>query len=108
MCFMSKCCVLFRLFSHILACNSFLPGQEAGNVQVVLDAGFGDFNKKSSQIAYEVACWLKNPELLNFMSSKTKDIGQPSAASDIVEDIGEITHTWMRLNGERKSTLILK
>lgn len=98
----------FDSFSHSFAFDSFLPGQEAGNVQVVLDAGFGDFNKISSQIAYEVACWLKNPELLNFMSSRTKEIGQPSAASDIVEDIGEITHTWMRLNGERKSTLILK
>jgi len=87
--------------------TSYLPGQEAGNVEVVLDAGFGDFNKKSNQIAFEVACWLKDPDLLKFMSHKTEEVGQPSAASDIVEDIGEITQIWMRLNGERKSTLSL-
>ena len=92
----------------LIFCHSFLPGQEAGNVDVVLDAGFGDFNKKSQQIAHEVSCWLKDPELLKFMSKKTREVGQPSAASDIVEDIGEITQTWMRLNGERKSTLTLK
>ena len=76
-------------------------------MEVVLDAGFGDFNKKSNQIAFEVACWLKDPDLLKFMSHKTEEVGQPSAASDIVEDIGEITQIWMRLNGERKSTLSL-
>jgi 1,2-diacylglycerol 3-beta-galactosyltransferase len=77
---------------------SFLPGQEAGNVDVVLEGGFGDYCKESEGIAEEVACWLQNEDLMETMSLAASKIGHPHAASDIVKDIGEITHSWLELN----------
>ena len=90
--------------------KSFLPGQEAGNVEVVLEAGFGDFCKDPDEIAREVACWLQDEELLATMSRRTEKVGHPTAASEIVQDIGNITHAWMDINlasnnGLRRSTL---
>lgn len=78
--------------------NSFLPGQEAGNVDVVLDAGFGDYNDQPEGIAAEVACWLQDEKLLVTMSHATQEVSHPHAAQDIVLDIGHITHAWMQLN----------
>lgn len=75
--------------------TSFLPGQEAGNVDIVLDGGFGDFRKKSKTIAEGVASWLLDNKRLDEMSKMSTAAGNPSAASDIVEDIGRITHEFM-------------
>lgn len=47
--------------------------------------------------------WLQDEEKLRKMSLNSEKIGHAKAASDIVRDIGDITHTWMRLNGPRKS-----
>jgi 1,2-diacylglycerol 3-beta-galactosyltransferase len=82
---------------------SFLPGQEAGNVDVVLEGGFGDYNKNEEGIAEEVACWLQDENLLNTMSVAAREVGHPHAAEDIVIDIGDTTHAWMDLN-EKGST----
>jgi 1,2-diacylglycerol 3-beta-galactosyltransferase len=83
-----------------LSVRSFLPGQEAGNVDFVLEAGFGGFQKKSTAIAQEVADWLGDKRLLEKMSDAAKKAGHPHAASDIVLDMGEIAQTWMVLNGD--------
>lgn len=85
--------------------NSFLPGQEAGNVDVVLDAGFGAYNKKPYEIAIEVATWLQDETKLVEMSQNSKKVGHAKAAAEIVSDIGDITLSWMELNGERKSVV---
>jgi len=85
--------------------TSFLPGQEAGNVDYVLEKGFGDYNDDPVEMAKEVTAWLQDPELMNGMSHKARAAGNPHAAADIVLDIGSITHTWMALNGpEARST----
>lgn len=78
--------------------TSFLPGQEAGNVNFVVDNNFGSFCKDPVSIANEVADWLQNPDHLHRMSRAAKDAGHPTAAEDIVLDIGSITHTWKALN----------
>jgi 1,2-diacylglycerol 3-beta-galactosyltransferase len=77
---------------------SFLPGQEAGNVDVVLEQEFGDFCQDPAGIATEVGIWLKDTNLLDTMSRNAQKAGNPYAAREIVEDIGELTQTWMRLN----------
>jgi 1,2-diacylglycerol 3-beta-galactosyltransferase len=79
--------------------TSFLPGQEAGNVDYVLDNDFGDYNKDPVVVAEEVACWLKDNDLMDSMSRKARAVGVPHAAADIVMDIGSITQTWKALNG---------
>ena len=92
--------------SHDVSClyTSFLPGQEAGNVDVVLEGGFGDYCKEPEGIAEEVACWLQDESLLETMSAAAKEVGHPHAAEDIVRDIGDITHDWMDLNEKGKSS----
>jgi len=80
--------------------TSYLPGQEAGNVNFVLEKGFGDYCDDPVSIADEVTCWLKDSKLLEAMSHAARATGQPTAAADIVLDIGSVTHTWKALNGD--------
>ena len=81
----------YQILIHILY-NSYLPGQEAGNVELVLDGGFGNFCKDYVGIAEEVGCWLQDDDLLNIMSQAAAKVGMPNAASYIATDIGQSTH----------------
>lgn len=83
--------------------TSFLPGQEAGNVDFVLEKGFGDYCDDPVAIGKEVAYWLQDPGTLTALSRKAQEAGHPQAAADIVTDIGSITHTWLALNGGHQS-----
>lgn len=78
--------------------TSYLPGQEAGNVDFVLDNEFGDFADDPVAIGEEVATWLQDAELMRKMSEKATEAGRPNAAAEIVLDIGARTQTWMALN----------
>lgn len=78
--------------------TSFLPGQEAGNVDVVLESGFGEYQKRPSKIAEIVTSWLQDKPLLQTMSQAAMAAGNPYAADEIVEDIGRQTVAWMNLN----------
>jgi 1,2-diacylglycerol 3-beta-galactosyltransferase len=82
--------------------TSFLPGQEAGNVDYVMENGFGDFDRNPVKIGEKVAIWLQDPILLQQLSKRSLVIGQPQAAQEIVLDIGQITQTWKVLNGDVK------
>ena len=70
---------------------SFLPGQEAGNVDIVLDGGFGAFEQKPKRIASTLSSWLQNDSLVEEMSNRAAEVGNPNAASDIVKEIAEET-----------------
>lgn len=78
--------------------TSFLPGQEAGNVDVVLESRFGEYQSRPSKIGKTVASWLKDSALLQSMSRAAMIAGNPYAADEIVEDIGRQTNAWMDLN----------
>jgi len=78
--------------------TSFLPGQEAGNVDIVLKAGFGDFCEEPETIALEIACWLQDSLLMDEMSRKAQGVGTPHAAEEIALDIGKTTQQWMERN----------
>eukprot|EP00578_Thalassiosira_sp_NH16_P016896 CAMPEP_0181120700 /NCGR_PEP_ID=MMETSP1071-20121207/24307_1 /TAXON_ID=35127 /ORGANISM="Thalassiosira sp., Strain NH16" /LENGTH=644 /DNA_ID=CAMNT_0023205395 /DNA_START=213 /DNA_END=2147 /DNA_ORIENTATION=+ len=83
--------------------TSHLPGQEAGNVDIVLNGGFGDFCEDPETIGLEVACWLRDPQLLDVMSRKAMKVGHPHAAEEIAMDIGETTHRWMERNESKQN-----
>jgi 1,2-diacylglycerol 3-beta-galactosyltransferase len=85
-------------FAPYSFCCSFLPGQEAGNVDVVLESGFGEYKKKPSEIAKVVGSWLQDTDLLNSLSRAAMKAGNPYAADEIVADIGQQTIAWMCLN----------
>lgn len=81
--------------------TSYLPGQEAGNVDIVLNGGFGDYCEDPETIALEIACWLQEPNLLEKMSRKAMRVGYPNAAEEIALDIGEMTMQWMERNEQK-------
>jgi len=80
--------------------TSYLPGQEEGNVDFVVDGRFGafrpDYNPK--QVASEVARWLLNEDELRQMSNAAKASGAPNAANHIARMIGESTLRWKDVN----------
>jgi len=80
--------------------TSFLPGQEEGNVDYVVDGGFGSFCQDSDTqaVAEEVALWLNDELKLKEMSEAAKKAGRPHAARDIVKQIGDSTLKWKSLN----------
>ena len=85
-------------FSSIRIIFSFLPGQEAGNVDVVLESRFGEYNKNPAKIGEIVTSWLQDKSFLQSMSQAAMVAGNPYAADEIVEDIGRQTVAWMNLN----------
>mmetsp|Transcript_2612 Transcript_2612/g.3031 ORF Transcript_2612/g.3031 Transcript_2612/m.3031 type:complete len:556 (-) Transcript_2612:381-2048(-) len=80
--------------------TSFLPGQEAGNVDFVVENKFGEFCVKPDIIADGVSNWLKDDVALTQMSKNAIAISHPNAAEEIVLEIGEIAHQWMERNGK--------
>ncbi|KAL3941474.1 MAG: hypothetical protein SGBAC_004184 [Bacillariaceae sp.] len=88
--------------------TSFLPGQEAGNVYVVLEAGFGDYCEDPLEISARVCTWLMDDTVLPKMSRAAHKAGHPHAADDIVADIGSETVTWMKMNERWKGDPIYK
>ena len=80
--------------------TSFLPGQEEGNVDFVVNKGFGSFqeDKNSEAVASIVCNWLQDPNKLNDMSFRAHQAGSPRAAEDIARVIGESVVRWKELN----------
>eukprot|EP00429_Kryptoperidinium_foliaceum_P036598 CAMPEP_0176173464 /NCGR_PEP_ID=MMETSP0120_2-20121206/88874_1 /TAXON_ID=160619 /ORGANISM="Kryptoperidinium foliaceum, Strain CCMP 1326" /LENGTH=495 /DNA_ID=CAMNT_0017511481 /DNA_START=113 /DNA_END=1599 /DNA_ORIENTATION=+ len=77
--------------------TSYLPGQEAGNVDVVLESGYGDYCEEPIDIAKTVSVWLQDSELLTSLSMAAQRSGRPDAADEIVRDIGSQTVAWLKL-----------
>ena len=84
--------------THFAYFYSFLPGQESGNVDVVLESGFGDYCEDPPQIGTQVGYWLQDADLMQTMSRAATQVGNPYAADDIVRSIGSQTVACMNLN----------
>jgi len=80
--------------------TSYLPGQEEGNVDYVVEGGFGAFCEDTDPqaVAAEIALWLNNEAKLMTMSTAAKAKGAPHAARDIVKMIGDSTLKWREHN----------
>eukprot|EP00584_Thalassiosira_punctigera_P008023 CAMPEP_0172542432 /NCGR_PEP_ID=MMETSP1067-20121228/13042_1 /TAXON_ID=265564 ORGANISM="Thalassiosira punctigera, Strain Tpunct2005C2" /NCGR_SAMPLE_ID=MMETSP1067 /ASSEMBLY_ACC=CAM_ASM_000444 /LENGTH=547 /DNA_ID=CAMNT_0013328673 /DNA_START=118 /DNA_END=1761 /DNA_ORIENTATION=- len=83
--------------------TSYLPGQEAGNVDIVSNGGFGGFLVDPGAIGQEIATWLKYPRLLDKMSQNARKVGHPHAAEEIALDIGKMSLERMDRNELRAS-----
>jgi len=96
--------------------TSFLPGQEAGNVDLVLENGFGEYvdQNRPKEIANVVTGWMKgeynptddddddgNNSRLKRMSEAAIAFGNPQASKEIVLEIGSETHAWMDWNKKK-------
>lgn len=71
--------------------TSFLPGQEEGNVDFVVDAGAGEYvsDDDPERVADMVAMWVHDPDKLQEMSERAKGLARPNAALDIARRICE-------------------
>lgn len=80
--------------------TSFLPGQEEGNVDFVVDNNFGAFcsDKDPSGIAEELCEWLNDEGKMKSLSEAAKRIGAPYAARDIAKEIGDRALKWKEIN----------
>lgn len=80
--------------------TSFLPGQEEGNVDYVIDGKFGAYCDDSDPqaIGEEIADWLTDETKLAEMSRAANHMGAPHAARDIVQRIGDSTLKWIEHN----------
>jgi len=85
--------------------TSFLPGQEEGNVDYVIDGGFGAFVSDSDPngVAEVVVSWLTHDDKMQELSNAAKEKGSPYAARDIVKAIGDSTLKWREINEEREA-----
>lgn len=85
--------------------TSFLPGQEEGNVDYVVQGEFGTFVSDSDPqgISDVVANWLTDEQKLKHLSANAKKCGAPDAAAEIVEAIGESALRWKNINDSKHS-----
>lgn len=86
--------------------TSFLPGQEEGNVDYVIDGGFGAFVSDSDPngVAEVIVSWLTGGDKMEELSNAAKEKGAPYAARDIVKAIGDSTLKWREINEEREAS----
>ena len=86
--------------------TSFLPGQEEGNVDFVVENGFGAFVSDSDPmgVAEVVASWLLDDKKMKELSQAASACGAPNAAAEIVKSIGDETLQWREIN--RKNNLL--
>lgn len=89
--------------------TSFLPGQEEGNVDYVVEGGFGSYIQDTDPdaVAKEVALWLNDEIKMTEMSEAAKKAGHPNAARDIVQQIGDSTLQWKSLNNDQFTEIMI-
>lgn len=68
----------------------FRPGQEAGNIPFVENAGFGKYSGNPLEIADIVSSWLSSPEKLETMRNAALVAARPHATLDIARDIADL------------------
>ena len=83
--------------------TSFLPGQEAGNVDVVLEGGFGDYVSDPVGIARTVVEWVNDENMMTTMAKNAESVGAPDAAKSIVEVVLERALEARKLHGGKSA-----
>jgi len=66
--------------------TGFLPGQETGNVDFVVDSGFGRYAPKEDELLEEVRVLAEGGPTWQEMSRKAAELAHPYASSDIARE----------------------
>ena len=70
-----------------------IPGQETGNVQLVVDNDAGVYLPKPEKAAHQIIDWLaEGPEKLEQRARNAKRIADPEAVWEIAEAVWEWAH----------------
>lgn len=72
-----------------LVLTSYLPGQEEGNVEFVVEAGAGSYAPRPRDLATEIARLRADPAALAAMRAASAQAGRPRAAADIAGLLAE-------------------
>ena len=72
-----------------LVLTSYLPGQEEGNAEFVVQAGAGSYTPRPGDLASEIARLRADPDALVVMRAASARIGRPRAAADIADLLAE-------------------
>jgi 1,2-diacylglycerol 3-beta-galactosyltransferase len=72
-----------------LVLTSYLPGQEEGNAEFVVEAGAGSYAHRPGDLAAEIARLWADPAALAVMRAATARISRPRAAADIADLLAE-------------------
>ena len=72
-----------------LVLTSFVPGQEEGNAEFVVQAGAGSYAPRPRQLAAEIARLRRDPAALAAMREASARAGRPRAAADIAGLVAE-------------------
>mmetsp|Transcript_185 Transcript_185/g.319 ORF Transcript_185/g.319 Transcript_185/m.319 type:complete len:475 (-) Transcript_185:3123-4547(-) len=67
--------------------SGYLPGQEKGNVDFVVENGVGTFAPKPQDISETVSKWLSDPDKLWTMRNACINLGRPQASMEIARDV---------------------
>lgn len=88
--------------------TSFLPGQEEGNVDFVIEGNFGTFVSDADPqgISDVVAGWLSDEDKLKELSDNAQKRGAPDAAAEIVAAIGESALKWKTIDESHHTEVI--
>jgi len=80
--------------------TSYLPGQEEGNIDFVIENGFGAYVADSDPngVAKQCSSWLRVDDALAERSRNAMEAGVPNAAEDIARHIGQSVVRWMQHN----------
>jgi len=70
--------------------NSFLPGQESGNVDFVRESGFGDYRSEPEEVARLVVEYLGDTARLARMATAAREAGRPEATRRIAEGLARL------------------
>lgn len=68
----------------------YLPGQEEGNVDYVVQGGAGRYAPEPEQVKEAIREWLSRPEVLTSFAQRAAAMGYPDAALDAARWIWEI------------------
>jgi 1,2-diacylglycerol 3-beta-galactosyltransferase len=70
-----------------------IPGQETGNVDIVVSNGVGVFAPTPQEIGDALESWLaEGPEGLQRRSDRARALGHPNAVFDIAEEVWNYAH----------------
>ena len=73
-----------------LMLTSYLPGQEEGNVEFVVQAGAGSYAPRPRDLAAEIGRLRDDPAALAAMRAASARAGRPRAAADIAALLAEV------------------
>ena len=70
--------------------SGHLPGQETGNIDFVVNGGFGAYSSEPKVIASTVCSWLEDDAMLSEMSARSMGASRPAATGNIADDIAHL------------------